>query len=94
METLPRRPTPKLMRKEDGSLWEASWPLPHEGNAMASLFDDTAPRYWLRELRENPRWRWWAFWRPEYVRTGLLCKTRDIQGFELLPAAFCAGEPQ
>ena len=85
---LPRAPVPKVRHKTEGSLWEASWPISlEEGHLYASLFDENAPRFWFRELTENPRRRWWTPWRPRFIRTGRLWKGRHVDDFDLLPAA-------
>lgn len=76
-------PTPKL-RRNDGSLWEASYKSVQD--AMASLFDRDAPKFYFRKLALNERRKWWCPWRPTYVRTGEVWEGSDLRsaGFEII----------
>ena len=72
------------IRHDDGSLWEASYR--DEASAMSSLFDESQPQYYFREVSRNPRRSWLTFWRPVFVRTGKSWEGSDFRraGFSLL----------
>ena len=59
------RPTPDVYHR-NGTLWQASY---DPEDPMAGLFD-AKQRYFFRELRINPRWRWWKFWQSRWQHTG------------------------
>lgn len=56
---------------QDGTFWEASWPVTPGGTALWAVgLLDQSKRYYFREVRQSPRWRWWAPWRRKWLRTG------------------------
>jgi hypothetical protein len=40
----------------------------------------------------NPRWRWWAFWRPRYVAGQLSCTITETGSGPVKPYRWASGE--
>lgn len=72
------------VRNVDGSLWKASYRS--GSSAMLALFDANAPQFFLREVEKNPARRWWCWWRPEFVLTGITWEGSDLRsaGFTVI----------
>lgn len=72
------------VRHADGSLWKASYKS--DQTAMRALFDKSAPQFYLREIERNPARRWWCWWRPEFIATGIAWEGSDLRaaGFSVI----------
>ena len=69
--SLPTHPTPRLRKRADGSIWEASWQTSVTGEDLwaIGLFNPARAHYY-RKLIPNIQRKWFTPWRPIWIRTG------------------------